>query len=240
MASTIAAVRADLRKVASAERAAVSARYFKTGKGEYGEGDVFIGVPVPEVRKVARAHRELPLADVDALLQSKVHEERQAALVILVDRFGRAKKDPKLREQIVKLYLDRLDFVNGWDLVDGSAPHILGAWLVDRDRKLLDRLAASEHLWSRRVAMLATQHFIKQGDADDALRIAERLVADEHDLMHKAVGWMLREIGEYVDLATLRGFLRTHAATMPRTMLRYAIEKLDDDERKRWMTRAPK
>ena len=235
MASTIAKLRADLRKVASAERAVVSARYFKTGKGEYAEGDVFIGVPVPEVRKVARAHRELPLSDVDALLRSKVHEERQAALVILVDRFGRAKKDPELREQIAKLYLDRLDFVNGWDLVDGSAPQILGAWLVDRDRKLLDRLAASKHLWSRRVAMIATQHFIKQGEADDALRIAAKLVHDEHDLMHKAVGWMLREVGEYVDLALLRAFLRTHAATMPRTMLRYAIEKFPEKERQKYL-----
>jgi 3-methyladenine DNA glycosylase AlkD len=233
--ATIAKVRADLRKVASAERARVSAGFFKTGKGEYGEGDVFIGVAVPDVRKIVRAHRELPLDDVDALLRSKVHEERLVAVLLLVDRFARAKKDPAQRTAIAELYLDRLEFVNSWDLVDSSAPHIVGAWLVDRDRTLLDRLARAKALWPRRVAMIATQYFIRNGEADDALRIAHALVADPHDLMHKAVGWMLREVGTSVDLELLRGFLRTHAATMPRTMLRYAIEKLPEAERKRWM-----
>ncbi len=233
--STVAEVRAALRQAASPERAQGAARFFKTGKGEYAEGDVFIGVPVPAVRTIVRLHRELPLAGVDALLRSKVHEERLTALLLLVDRYKRAKRDAAAREQIVQLYLDRLAHVDNWDLVDSSAPQLLGAWLFERERDLLDRLAASESLWSRRVAMVATQYFIRKGEAEDALRIATTLLGDRHDLIHKAVGWMLREVGESVDLAALRGFLRKHAATMPRTALRYAIEKLPADERARWL-----
>lgn len=234
-APTVASLRAALRAVATPERAEVSARYFKTGKGEYGEGDVFIGVAVPDLRKIVRAHRGLTLADVETLLGSRIHEERLAAALLMVDAFGRAKRDPAARERIYETYLRRIDRIDSWDIVDSSAPHIVGAWLFDRDRSVLDRLAASERLWTRRVAMLATQYFIRKGESDDALRIAELLVDDTHDLMHKAVGWMLREIGEHVGLPPLRGFLRTHAATMPRTMLRYAIEKLDEDERAKWM-----
>lgn len=232
---TVASVRAALREVATEARATSSRRFFKTGKGEYGEGDVFIGVSVPDQRKVARAHRGLPPTGIESLLASKIHEERLTALLILVDAFTRAKKDPVEREAIHALYMRRLDRVDNWDLVDSSAPQILGAWLLDKDRSVLDGLARSKHLWTRRVAMVTTQCFIRNGEADDALRIAELLVGDEHDLIHKAVGWMLREVGESVGLVPLRGFLARHAATMPRTMLRYAIEKLAPAERTKLM-----
>lgn len=235
---TARAVRAALKELATAERAQVSARYFKTGKGEYGHGDVFVGVTVPDQRKVAARFKELPLAQCDVLLTSKVHEERLTALFILVGQFSRANKSPEARRAIFELYVRRIAHVNNWDLVDSSAPQLVGGWLLDKDRALLDELASSTHLWSRRIAMLATLLFIKKGEASDALRIAERLVHDEHDLMHKAVGWMLREVGEKVGLEPLRGFLKRHAATMPRTMLRYALEKLPAEERKVWMAKA--
>jgi len=234
-AVTVASLRAELRAHATPERALVSQRFFKTGKGEYGEGDVFLGVAVPDIRRAVRAHRALPLAAAETLLSSKLHEERLAAVLLLVDQFGRAKRDPAAQEAIYSLYLRRLDRVNNWDLVDSSAPHIVGAWLHGRDRGVLDELARSPRLWTRRVAMLATQHFIREGEAEDALRIAALLVDDEEDLMHKAVGWMLREVGESVGLAALRGFLAAHAGAMPRTMLRSAIEKLSPAERRRWM-----
>ncbi len=234
-AVTVASLRAELRAHATPERALVSQRFFKTGKGEYGEGDVFLGVAVPDIRRAVRAHRALPLAAAETLLSSKLHEERLAAVLLLVEQFGRAKRDPAAQEAIYALYLRRLDRVNNWDLVDSSAPHIVGAWLHGRDRGVLDELARSPRLWTRRVAMLATQHFIREGEAEDALRIAALLVDDEEDLMHKAVGWMLREVGESVGLAALRGFLAAHAGAMPRTMLRSAIEKLSPAERRRWM-----
>jgi 3-methyladenine DNA glycosylase AlkD len=154
---------------------------------------------------------------------------------MLVDAFTRAKREPEVRAAIYRLYMRRIGAVNNWDLVDSSAPHIVGAWLTDGDRSVLDRLARSPVLWRRRIAMIATQHFIRAGESEDALRIAELLVGDREDLIHKAVGWMLREVGQSVGPAPLRGFLREHAATMPRTMLRYAIEKLTDAERKRWL-----
>ncbi len=230
-----ATARAALRSLATSARAKAAARYFKTGEGEYGEGDVFIGVSVPDVRKVARAHAALPIAEVDDLLCSKVHEERLLALVLLVRRFERA-KDPDERRAIFDLYLSRLEHVDNWDLVDSSAPQIVGGWLSSRrDRRVLDRLAGSRHLWSRRVAMLATLHFIRDGESADALRLAEVLLADEHDLIHKAVGWMLREVGQRVGPGELRAFLSAHASDMPRTALRYAIEKLPEPERKRWL-----
>jgi 3-methyladenine DNA glycosylase AlkD len=230
------AARADLKACATAERAAAVARYFKTGKGEYGEGDVFIGVSVPDVRKVARAHDALTLEELDDLLRSRIHEERSLSLFVLTRRFERSKA-PDERRAIFELYLSRLDHVNNWDLVDSSAPQIVGGWLASRrDRRLLDRLAGSKHLWSRRVAMLATLQFIRAGESADALRLAEKLLGDDHDLMHKAVGWMLREVGERVSVDTLRAFLRTHAAKMPRTALRYAIEKLPEPERKAWLS----
>jgi 3-methyladenine DNA glycosylase AlkD len=234
MPATAADVRRALRQFASPERAANAARFFKTGKGQYGEGDVFIGPTVPEQRRVAREFRELPLAETDKLLTSKIHEERLTALLILVHQFTKA-TDAAARGRIYRLYLQRLPCINNWDLVDSSAEYIVGGWLAEKDRGVLDRFARSKHLWTRRVAMLATFHYIKEGSADDALRIAAILLDDRHDLIHKAVGWMLREVGKRVSPAKLRGFLQQHVAAMPRTALRYAIEHFPAPERAKWM-----
>lgn len=217
------------------------ARYFKCGPGEYGEGDTFIGVTVPAQRAIARRFGDLPLADIDTLLTSRVHEERSVALLILVDRFRRAAGDARARRRMFRLYLKRLRFINNWDLVDTSAPTLVGAWLADPSsgstppHRLLDRLARSRHLWSRRVAMLATAHDMSRGDHREAVRVATILVDDPHDLIQKAVGWMLREVGKRASAEALDDFLRRHAATMPRTSLRYAIERLGQPERRRWM-----
>ena len=232
------AVRRALRAQARPDRVAGALRFFKCGPGEYGEGDRFISVTVPAQRGIARTFRNLPLAETDTLLVSAIHEERLTALFILVDQFARG--DQRLRKQIFSLYMKRLRCINNWDLVDSSAPQIVGGWLADKPRSLLDRLARSPHLWSRRVAMLATFHYIQKGDHRDAIRIATILVNDDHDLIHKAVGWMLREVGKRASARALTTFLETHAATMPRTMLRYAIERLPPAERRRWMSAAAK
>ena len=211
-------------------------RFFRTGPGEYGEGDRFLGLRVPEVRAIARRHRELSLADLADVLASPWHEHRQAALFVLADRYRRAA--PAKREAIAAFYLDHLDAVNSWDLVDGSAPHILGAYLLDRDRAVLYELAGSGHLWRQRVAVLATFAFIRADEFQDTLRLAELLRDHPHDLIHKAVGWMLREVGKR-DLAAEERFLDRHAAHMPRTMLRYAIEKFDPERRRSYLQRPP-
>jgi 3-methyladenine DNA glycosylase AlkD len=226
------AVRAALQHRADPARAKHVARFFKCGPGEYGEGDVFIGVTVPAQRAVSRVFRDLPLKDIDALLRSRIHEERLTALLIMVDQFAR---HDRRRGAIFKLYVRRLQRINNWDLVDVSAAPIVGGWLEQRPRDLLDKLARSKHLWSRRVAMIATYQFIKQGDADDAIRIANIQVHDTHDLIHKAVGWMLREVDKRASPDALNAFLTRHAATMPRTMLRYAIERLPKRRRSFWM-----
>lgn len=216
------AVQRVLRGFASLARRKASLWFFKTGKGDYGEGDVFIGVAVPDQRRVAREFRNLPLPEVPRLLRSKVHEHRLTALFILVGQYQ--KGSPRDKERIARVYLQNLRFVNNWDLVDSSAPYILGDYLLTRPRAILHRLARSKDLWERRVAMIATAAFIRRGDFRDALRIAERLVSDSHDLIQKAVGWMLREIGDR-DRAEEERFLKRHAERMPRTMLRYAVEK---------------
>ena len=219
-----------LRRLASPAAAKISLRFFKTAPGEYGAGDRFIGIRVPVLRELANAHRELPLRDLAVLLGSPIHEERLLALMILVVAYHRA--DEAGRAEIYALYLQQLDRVNNWDLVDSSAPHIVGRHLAARSRDVLFRLARSKNLWHRRVAMLSTQYFIRQNDFADALHLAEFLRNDEHDLMHKAVGWMLREIGER-DMLVLKKFLAHHAALMPRTMLRYAIKKFPERERQK-------
>lgn len=217
-------------------RARLSASFFKTGKGEYGEGDAFLGIRVPGQRMVARRFRDLPIDDLGALLRDRWHEHRLVAAIILGDRFRRARGAD--RDAIARFYLANRRSINNWDLVDTSAPRILGEWLLDRPRGILDRLAASRVLWDRRIAVLATQTFIRNGEFADTLRLAGRLIGDPEDLMHKAVGWMLREIGDR-NAGTLRSFLRKHAARMPRTMLRYAIEKLSPAERRRWLAAGP-
>lgn len=230
--TSLHALRSKLRRLASPVRARNLSWFFKTAPGEYGAGDQFIGIRVPVLRAFAREFRSLPLSNAVKLLQSPVHEERLLALILLVNAFERT--DETERVEIYKLYLANLGHINNWDLVDVSAPRIVGPHLESRSRKILQRLAHSKNLWRRRVAILATFHFIRLGDFSDALRLAEWLLEDEHDLMHKAVGWMLREIGKR-DVAALRQFLNQHAVRMPRTMLRYAIEKFPERERKRYL-----
>jgi 3-methyladenine DNA glycosylase AlkD len=225
-------LQARLRALGNPDDAAFLTRFFKTGPGQYGEGDMFIGVRVPATRKIAREFKDLPLAEVKRLLHSPIHEERLAALVILV--MQTAKADAKARKQIHDFYLANTQFINNWDLVDLSAPQIVGAWLERRSRKPLYRLAKSAWLWDRRISILATLHFIRLGDFGDTLKIAELLLGDREDLMHKAVGWMLREVGKR-DAAVLEGFLGQHCRTMPRTMLRYAIERFPEKKRRAYL-----
>jgi 3-methyladenine DNA glycosylase AlkD len=228
-------VRKELKSMAEPEKTAILQRFFKTGPSQYGEGDIFIGVMVPQSRQVAKKFNQLPLGEVRTLLYSRVHEERLVALLILAWRYSSAASSRE-KEEIVKFYLDHIKRVNNWDLVDLSAPNILGAHLVDRDgrRRLLYRLAGSENVWERRIAIVATHHFIRNGDFSDTLKIAEMLLQDRHDLIHKAVGWMLREVGKR-DAAAEEEFLEKHCSVMPRTMLRYAIERLSERKRRRYM-----
>jgi 3-methyladenine DNA glycosylase AlkD len=229
---TLHDLRARMRELGDPEDARNLQRFFKTGPGEYAEGDVFLGIRVPAVRKVAREYEGLPLDDAAELLRTGAHEERLLALLILVRAYQRG--DAARRRAIHDLYLAHTRHVDNWDLVDLSAEHVVGAHLWDRDRTLLDRLARSEVLWERRIAILATFHFIKRGHFADTLRIARILLRDPHDLIHKAVGWMLREVGKR-DQATEEAFLRAHCRRMPRTMLRYAIERFPEPLRKRYL-----
>ena len=206
-----------------------SQRFFKTAPGQYGHGDIFLGIRVPALRALVKHHADLPRRDVLRLLRSAFHEERLFALLILVKQFTAA--DAPHQEAICTLYLDNTRYINNWDLVDLSAPNIVGAYLADKDKQPLYALAASDSLWERRIAMLATFHFIRQKQFADALAIARLLRDDKEDLIHKAVGWMLREIGKR-NLDAEKEFLNKHAPKMPRTMLRYAIEKFPDPDRK--------
>jgi 3-methyladenine DNA glycosylase AlkD len=230
--AAVRSLQKEIRAMGTAARAKVSLTFFRTGPGEYGEGDRFLGLTVPQVRALARKHRDLPLSDIEELLHSKWHEERLLALAMLTAAHERGSDREK--RAIRKLYLANTEFVNNWDLVDCSAGQIVGYHLDADGTKLVERLAKSKSLWERRIAMIATFFGIKRGAVAPALMIAERLLDDEHDLIHKAVGWMLREVGKK-DGASLRGFLDKHAATMPRTALRYAIERFAADERKLYM-----
>jgi len=230
-------VRRLLQACADGEKAAFLPRFFKTGPGEYGEGDKFYGVVVPDCRRIARAARFLPESDLEDLLSSPMHEERTVALLVMADRFERG--DENERSRVYRLYRRKLGRVNNWDLVDGSAPTIAGGYFEGRDRSQLYRWARSKKLWERRIAMLATYRYIKNGDYKDALAIARILRDDEEDLIHKAVGWMLREIGNRDRRAEER-FLRSHHRRMPRTMLRYAIEKFPEPLRKSYLNGRPK
>ncbi len=230
--ATAAGIREALQALADPDIAAHSAGFFKTGPGEYGEGDRFIGVRIPKIRDLVKHHRDLPERDVLSLLRSPVHEERMFAVLVLVEQFKRAKGER--RDHIATVYLEHRAFVNNWDLVDSSCHKILGPWLFDRDRTLLYELANSDGLWDRRIAMMTTYYFIRRDDFDDALALARMLRDDEHDLIHKVVGWMLREIGKR-DVAVEEAFLKDHYPHMPRTMLRYAIEKLPEPRRKAFL-----
>lgn len=231
---TCAAAQATLRDAASPEIAVASSRYFKTGPGEYGEGDVFIGVRVPVVRRIVRTFEKLPLEEIDTLLQSKVHEDRLLALLIMVRQFDRG--EVTKQKSIYDLYLRRTRWINNWDLVDTSAPGIVGCYLIDKPRSKLAELAKSKVLWQRRIAVIATQYFIRNDQFDDTLALCAGLLDDREDLMHKACGWMLREAGAR-DRRVLERFLDKHARHMPRTMLRYAIEHFSAEERRRYMAR---
>jgi 3-methyladenine DNA glycosylase AlkD len=226
-------VRGELRAIATPERAKANAWFFKTGKGEYGEGDQFVGVRVPDQRKIARDYRQLPLEEIRKLIDSAIHEERLTGTFILVSRYQEG--DAATKEQCFDFYLKHLSRMNNWDIVDSSAPHIVGTHLKTRKRDLLYRLAKSKVLWERRVAMVSTQALIASGEHQDAFAIAKLLFDDEEDLMHKAVGWMLREVGKHVDPDLLRGFLKKNVKKMPRTALRYAIEHFPRAERKQWL-----
>ncbi len=224
----VANIKSELSSRARPEKAAILSRFFKTGKGQYGEGDVFLGITVPEQRKIAKTYAALPRREIQTLLSSSIHEYRLTALLILITQFE--KVDEESKKKIVDFYLHNLKYINNWDLVDLSAVKLLGAYLIDKDTSLLYGLAESESLWERRISIMATFHFIRQYKFKDTLKIAEYLLHDREALVHKAVGWMLRETGKR-DLAAEEGFLNKYYKTMPRTMLRYAIEKFDKEKR---------
>lgn len=222
-------LRKEIKKNVNPQKAKLLQRFFKTGKGQYGEGDIFLGLMVPMQREIVKKYHDLSLADIQKLLNSKIHEERLIALLILVSQFKRG--DTREQKIIFNFYLKNAKNINNWDLVDLTAPNIVGQFLMDKNRKILYKLAKSDNLWEKRIVILATFTFIKYGQFKDALRVAEILLQDKHDLIHKAVGWMLREIGKR-DLATEEVFLKKHHKRMPRTMLRYAIEKFPEKKRK--------
>jgi len=224
--------RNTLKSLASPEAAALATRFFTTEPGQYGEGDTFIGIDVPTLRTVSREYKALPLDEIRALLNSPIHEERHLALLILVLQV--TKCDEAHRKRVYDLYLSNTRFVNNWDLVDCSAPQVVGGFLVDKSRKPLSDLTKSTSLWERRIAIVSTQHFIRHDDFADTLAISQKLLEDEEDLIHKAAGWMLREVGKKSQ-AVLEAFLDRHAAVMPRTMLRYAIERFPPDQRRAYL-----
>ncbi len=225
-------IQASLEELADPVRAEHSKGFFKTGPGEYGEGDVFLGLKVPDMRKVARQFKELPAGDVRRLLRSTIHEYRLTALFVLVRQFEKA--DERGRKRIYDLYLSNTRYVNNWDLVDSSAHQIVGGSLLNKERGILLELAQSASLWERRIAIIATYHFIKRDDFASTVEIAECLIADEEDLIHKAVGWMLREVGKR-DRAVEEQFLAKQYERMPRTMLRYAIERFPERRRQTYL-----
>jgi 3-methyladenine DNA glycosylase AlkD len=225
-------LRKDLKKEADREQAVILQRFFKTGKGEYGEGDKFYGIKVPVQRRIAKKHRDIAPADIQELLNSPVHEERLVGLFILVDQYTGS--DDKAKEKLFRFYLKNTKNINNWDLVDLSAPKIIGAHLLNRDKNILFKLAESENLWEKRIAILSTYTFIKNNHFDTTFRISKILLNDTHDLIHKGVGWMLREVGNQ-NLEEEENFLKKHYKTMPRTMLRYAIEKFPEKRRKAYL-----
>jgi len=224
----------ELKKSADSEKEKVFRRFFKTGKGEYGEGDQFLGITVPRLRAISKKYQGLDLKDLQKLLDSKIHEHRLSALMILKLKYLAAEE--KTKKIIVDFYLKNSRQINNWDLVDLSSQYILGNWLLDKDRKILYQLAKSKNLWEKRIAIISTFEFIRHNQCIDTLKISEILLDDKHDLIHKAVGWMLRELGKR-DKKIEINFLNKYYKAMPRTMLRYAIEKFNDKERKFYLTK---
>lgn len=232
--NTIDNIIGELRSLATEEKRLFLPRFFKTGKGQYGEGDVFLGVVVPDTRKVAKAHKEATADTIEALLASEYHEVRLCGLLIMV--LQQAKADEQTRRRMFDFYLAHTDRINNWDLVDLTAPAIVGDYLADKPRDTLYRLAESPMLWENRIAMVSTLSLIRKGDQEDTYALATLFMSHSHDLMHKAAGWMLREAGKR-NPRRLYKFVERHRARMPRTMLRYAIEKFSPEERKQLMRR---
>jgi 3-methyladenine DNA glycosylase AlkD len=227
-------IQAELRRIANPEKAKVLQKFFKTGKGEYAEGDIFLGISVPESRKIAKKYRAISFEEIKLLLQSKIHEARLIALLILVDNFKKSKKVPFEQRKIFEFYLANTKHINNWDLVDLSAEKIVGEFVFKDGNNLLRFLANSQNLWERRIAIISTFAFLKKRKFGETLAISEMLLKDEHDLIHKAVGWMLREVGKR-DIDVLEIFLKSHYKEMPRTMLRYAIEKFPEEKRQMYL-----
>lgn len=234
---SLSALKSEIKSLSNAKQAKLLQRYFKTGKGEYGEGDVFLGLKVPQVRKIAIKHKDLPLEDIETLLKSTIHEERLCALLILVHNF---EKNPDKRQEIFKIYIKNTLYINNWDLVDLSSPNIFGRFIFNAGKSnpvyggILFRFAHSNNLWEKRIAIISTVYFIRNHRFDETLEISELLMNDKHDLIHKAVGWMLREVGKK-DQKVEEDFLKKHYKQMPRTMLRYAIEKFPEEKRKMYL-----
>lgn len=227
---TAAFVLNELKAVGSPEKAVHLSRFFKTGPGQYGEGDCFLGVVVPHTRAIAKTNRAMPFDELQKLLNSPWHEARLCAFLILVYRYQDRKTTPDEKKDIFHFYLEHIHRCNNWDLVDLSCRDVVGEYLVDKDRTILYELAASGHLWSQRIAIVSSWAFIRRSDFADTLALAEQLITHKHDLMHKAVGWMLREVGKK-EREVLTRFLERHATKMPRTALRYAIEHYPEPER---------
>ncbi len=225
-------LRQTIKKSANPAQAKILSRFFKTGRGEYGEGDEFLGIKVPISRSIAKQFKDLTLTEIQELLNSPIHEERLIALFILIEHFKKA--DEHIKKIIFNFYLRNTKRVNNWDLVDLSAERIIGVYLLDKDNNVLFKLARSKNLWEKRIAIMSTFHFIKNGNYETTLAIADMLLKDEHDLIHKAVGWMLREIGNR-NLKVEETYLKEHYKTMPRTMLRYAIEKFPEKKRQAYL-----
>jgi len=221
-------IKKDLEIFANFEKANILQRFFKTKKGEYGEGDIFLGIVVPNIRKVAKRHKDASLKDIRKHLYSKIHEERMCALFLLVEKYAEVDKQEK--KKIFNFYVKNVKQINNWDLVDLSAPKIVGEYLLDKSKDILYKLAKSSNIWKRRVAIISTFSFIKKEKFTDTLKISEILLHDSHDLIQKAVGWMLREVGKR-SLKDEEVFLKNHYKKMPRTMLRYAIEKFPENKR---------
>jgi 3-methyladenine DNA glycosylase AlkD len=231
VANPVDTIKAELKRLGDEKKAKILQGFFKTGPGEYGEGDVFIGVKVPELRRLSSRH-DLSIGGIRKLLKSPIHEERLLALFILVRVYSRA--DQGMKKRIYELYLESTRYINNWDLVDSSAEHIVGDYLMNRSKRPLFRLAKSKSIWERRIAILSTFRFVKQHEYKDALEVSSALLVDDEDLIHKAVGWMLREIGNR-DIKAEERFLKKYYKRMPRTMLRYAIEKFPETKRQRYL-----
>jgi 3-methyladenine DNA glycosylase AlkD len=229
---TLTQFQKELQQLADPNQQEILQRFFKTGKGEYGEGDKFLGIKVPVQRKLAKKYQTLSLTDIQTLLNSDIHEYRLTALILLINHYTKANNTKK--QKIFDFYLHNTKHINNWDLVDITAPKIVGDYLLDKPRDILYQLARSTNLWEKRIAIIATMTFIKQDDFNDTLKLTEILLNDEHDLIHKAVGWMLREVGKR-EQSVEEHFLNKHYKQMPRTMLRYAIERFDDKRRKYYL-----